>query len=188
MSRVKPIELSSRPELKSVFEGAVRTMGFMPEDALIMAHCVDILKANGAMVGAILGQGNVPPGLKRMIGFITSQSSGCEYCSAHTSYSADKYGISDEQMNAIWEYESSDLFTKKEKAAIRLAHHAGMHPNSATDADFSELRKYFNEAEIVEIVSTIALYGFFNKFNDTMKTAVETEPMKAYKRLITKTA
>jgi hypothetical protein len=50
-------------------------------------------------------------------------------------------------------------------------------PNGVTDAMFAELRKHWSENEIVEIVGVIALFGFLNRWNDTMGTPLEDEPI-----------
>ena len=53
-----------------------------------------------------------------------------------------------------------------------------------TDADFAELKKHYSETQIVDIVAVIALFGFLNRFNDTMATELETSPLEAGKRYL----
>ena len=67
--------------------------------------------------------------------------------------------------------------TDAERAALRLVHHAALVPNQATDADFAELRRHFDDDEIVEIVAMIALFGFLNRWNDAMATELEEHPL-----------
>jgi len=45
-----------------------------------------------------------------------------------------------------------------------------------TDADFDDLKKHFTEYQIVEMLSIIGLYGFFNRWNDTLATPLEDGP------------
>ena len=54
------------------------------------------------------------------------------------------------------------------------------------DADFVELKKHYSEAQIVDIVAVIALFGFLNRFNDTMATQLESSPIEAGKRYLAK--
>jgi alkylhydroperoxidase family enzyme len=75
------------------------------------------------------------------------------------------------------------LFSDAEKAAIRLALKAGSLPNDASAQDFKELKKYFDDGQIVEIVATIALFGFLNRWNDTMATELEPLPSAVAKRV-----
>jgi len=58
-------------------------------------------------------------------------------------------------------------------------------PNAVTDDDFAELKRHYTEAQIVDIVAVIALFGFLNRFNDTMATELETSPIEAGKRYLT---
>ena len=183
MNRIKPKHITEDNPLYQILHAGAKTMGFLSTDGLIMAHCPDMLKASGQLINSILSGGRIDGGLKRMIGYIVSQSAGCKYCSAHTSFTALRNGISTEKMTAIWEYESSELFSPEERAALRLAHHAGIHPNASNTADFDLLEKFYSAEEIVEIVFTISLYAFLNKFNDTIRTEIEKEPMKVFNQL-----
>ena len=82
------------------------------------------------------------------------------------------------------EFETSDLFTEAEKSALRFAQAASAVPNMVTDADFDDLREHFNDEEIVEIVSVISLFGFLNRWNDTMATSLEEEPVEFAERTL----
>mgnify|MGYP002713163328 CR=1 FL=1 len=97
---------------------------------------------------------------------------------------ASIYKASDQKIAAVWEFETSDLFSDAERAALRLALHAGYLPNEATQADFDELANYFDEGQIVEIVASIALFGYLNRWNDTMATQLEEYPAQVAERAI----
>jgi len=57
-------------------------------------------------------------------------------------------------------------------------------PNAVTDEDFTELKRYYTDAQIVDIVAVIALFGFLNRFNDTMATELESSPVEAGQRFL----
>jgi hypothetical protein len=57
-------------------------------------------------------------------------------------------------------------------------------PNAVTDDMFAELRKHWSEEQIVEIVGVIALFGFLNRWNDTMATPLEDEPIAIGERYL----
>jgi alkylhydroperoxidase family enzyme len=94
------------------------------------------------------------------------------------------YHVPDEKIAAVWAMDSSDLFSAAERAALRLAIKAGMVPNEASEEDFDELKKYFDEGQIVEIMASIALFGYLNRWNDTMATQLETLPKDVVKRAV----
>ncbi|MEL7114856.1 MAG: hypothetical protein AAGP08_04570 [Pseudomonadota bacterium] len=49
-------------------------------------------------------------------------------------------------------------------------------PNTADTPHFDAVKAHFNDAEVVEIVATIALFGYLNRWNDTMATDMEAHP------------
>ena len=84
----------------------------------------------------------------------------------------------------MWSYETSPLCSEAERAALRVAQGAAQVPNAVTDADFAELKKHYTGAQIVDIVAVISLFGFLNRFNDTMATELEASPIEAGKRFL----
>jgi len=184
MSRLEPLKQSELPEsVTPLLEMADGMMGFVPNDLYVMARNPALLQALGALVGAVYGQGNLDPGFKRLIGFITSTASGCVYCQSHTSHGAHNAGIDEAKITVAWDYETSDLFTEAERAALRVAQGAGVSPNAVTDAEFADLKNHFSDDEIVEIVSVISMFGFLNRWNATMATEIEDEPGMFFERL-----
>ncbi len=177
MSRVPPVAYDALDGAsRALVDGAVALMGFLPNDGLVMAHKPELLAALSELVGAVYGPSLLDAGLKRLIGEATSKAAGCFYCSAHAAHGAESHGVSHEKIEAVWNFEDSPLFTEAERAAISLGMKAGRVPNEATDADFEALRAYFGEAEIIEIVSVISMFGFLNRWNSTLGTALEPKP------------
>jgi len=74
-------------------------------------------------------------------------------------------GASDEKIAAIYEFRTSDLFAPEEKAALALAEEMSATPADVSDETFAEARKWFNEAEMVELVGTIAMENYRARFN-----------------------
>jgi AhpD family alkylhydroperoxidase len=112
-----------------------------------------------------------------MIATIVSGASGCRYCQAHTAHGAARMAGADEaKIAAVWEFETSDLFSPAERAALALALAAGQQPNAATDEHFRELEKHFSGRAIMEIMGMISLFGFLNRWNDTVATELEDAP------------
>ena len=118
----------------------------------------------------------VDPDLKRLIGIISSRTQGCAYCAAHSSYAANKLGMTAEKIASVLEFDTPPLFSNAERAALRVAWHGALQPNAATDEDFEALKAHFSEREIVEIVAVLSLYGFLNRWNGTLKTQLEPQP------------
>jgi len=119
----------------------------------------------------------VPSYLKDLIANVASNAAGCRYCQAHTAHTAHKNGVEIEKLQKIWEFQTSDLFSEKERVALRFALAAGSTPNAVTPNHHKELANFFTEAQIVEIVATVSVFGFLNRWNDSMATELEDEPL-----------
>jgi uncharacterized peroxidase-related enzyme len=178
MSRVKPLKRENLKELEPFFSVTESRMGFLPNSQLIMAYKPKLLQAFSQLGGAVNDPANkTPRTLRALVGHVVSRSAGCQYCVAHTSESAHHANIEDRKIAAVWEYETNPLFSPAERVALRFAQSAGSVPNAVTDANFAELRKHFSDEEIVELVAVIAYFGFLNRWNDTLATELEPNPL-----------
>ena len=154
------------------------TRGFTPNSIKTMVRRPNIVRAFMQLNQAVLYEGTVREELKMLISLISSQVAGCRYCQAHMANLSKIYEASEEKISQVWNYVNSDLFDESEKAALDIAYHGAMSPSQAKEQHFEALSQYFNESEIVEIVATISLFGFLNRWNDTMATELEDLPEK----------
>ena len=179
MPRITPRRREEAPELEDVFDRAERALGFVPNSFFVMARSPDMLRAFSRLSREVIGvPGKAPLGLKRMLAYMASRSAGCQYCSAHTASAAVEIdGVEADKIEAIFEYETSPLFTEAERAALRMAQSAGAVPNAVTDEDMDALKRHFDEDQIVELVGVVCLFGWLNRWNDTMATPLEDRPV-----------
>ena len=184
MPHLDPLPWEANPQFRDRFQHYQDTRGFVPNSILTMSRRPAIAEAFMSLNKAVLYEGTVPEELKMLVSLVTSQASGCRYCQAHMANLSSIYRASDEKIRAVWEFETSPLFSPAERAAIRLGYHAALVPNEATAEDFDELKRHFDEGQIVEIVATIALFGYLNRWNDTMATALEPRAIEVAERAI----
>ena len=151
-------------------------MGFVPSSMLTMAKVPGFLSAFAGLAGTISNPGQIDRGLAQMIANMASNAAGCRYCQAHTAAHASHGGVSDEKIAKVWEFETSELFSSAKRAALCVAMCAAQNPNGVTEALFAELRNHYSELQIIHIVATISLFGFLNRWNDTVATTLEAEP------------
>ena len=179
MPRITPRAREDAPELEDVFSRAEHALGFVPNSFFVMARAPEMLRAFSRLSREVIGvPGKVPLGLKRLVAFMASRSAGCQYCSAHTAESAVAVdGVPADKIEAIFEYETNPIFTEAERAALRMAQCAGSVPNTMTDADMEDLKQHFDEDQIVELVGVVCLFGWLNRWNDTMATPLEERPI-----------
>jgi len=176
MTRIPPKDPAEALGGPEAAEFAKNMMGYIPNSVLTMAHWPELLDAFRGLVGVIYGKSALDNGFKRLIGHAASLSAGCRYCQAHTGHGALEQGIDQAKLDALYDFENSDAFSDGERAALALAFAAGSQPNAATDAHFERLREHYSEAEQVEIMAVISMFGFLNRWNDTLATSLEDAP------------
>lgn len=176
MTHIIPKTREDLTELEPVFQAVEASMGFVPTSMLTMAHWPELMQAFGGLGNTILGSGELEPGLKQLIAFAVSNASGSRYCQAHTAHSAERKDISTEKIQAVFDFETSQLFTDRERAALRVAVHAGMVPNAVESPHMAALSEHFTARQAIEVVAVISLFGFLNRWNDTMATTLESSP------------
>ena len=105
--------------------------------------------------------------------YMVSRSAGCQYCAVHSASLASLRDVSTRKIEALEQFEQSPEFSDAERAALRFAQAAGKVPNAVGDVEFAELRRHFDEEQILEMVAVLALLGFLNRWNDTLATTLE---------------
>ena len=177
MPRLQPLSPDTSPGLKPHFDFFLSTLGFTPNSVLTMQRSPKLVEAFAQLNAAVMDPaGEVDLGLKRLIGHVASKASGCLYCQAHTLLGAHNFGVSDGKLAALWTYSTSPLFNAQERAALDFALAAASQPNGMTDALFAATQHYWTDDQIVEILGVVAMFGFLNRWNDTMATPLEAAP------------
>ena len=166
----------SYKDFENLFQGVESFMGYLPNAHLAMAERPELLIAFSGLASTVFQAEGIDIQTKQLIALASSLSSGCKYCQAHTSHGAERAGMKEEKIADILNYSESKNYTDKEKALLDLAFAAGVTPNKSTQSHFDNLKKYFSKKEIIDIVSVIALFGFLNRWNDTMGTVLEEVP------------
>jgi len=174
---VTPKKREDVPELEGVFQLVEGSMGFLPNSMLTMAVKPGLVEAFAGLGANIQLPSALPDEIKRMVAFMASRAAGCVYCQTHTHHQAANAGIGADKLEAIWSYETSDLFSDAERAALRVAQAAGQVPNAVTADDMAELKRHFTDEQIVDLVAVIAMFGFLNRWNDTFATTLEADPI-----------
>ena len=142
MTRIEPLTDEEMGDSIDFLKLTIERLGFLPNSQRIMAHKPELLIGINELYKAIMhrSEGSLPPGLMYLVGNASSLAAGCMYCVAHSGGAAGHNGIEEEKLAAIWEYETSDLFSEAERAAIRFAQASSSIPNMVTDADFEDLK------------------------------------------------
>ena len=174
MPIVKPDSELTSPALIKLAELFNETLGFCPNSVLTMQKKPELAEAFVNLNIAVMqNTGKITSEQKRLFAFLSSATTGCRYCQAHTILAAERYGASQERLENIWEFEEQDCYTNAEKAAFRFVVAASKVPVAVTIEIEEDLKHFWSEEEIVEIMSVVALFGYLNRWNDVMGTTLE---------------
>jgi len=182
---VSPLDRNSTNQAKEMAAFYDETLGFTPNSLFTMMHRPRIAKAFLEMNQAVMeNKGSVTSSMKREIAYLSSMTTGCRYCEAHAIRAAERYGSSKERLENIWEYKSNAAFSESDRAMFDLAIAASQVPNGVSEEIKARAKKFFSDGEIVEILGVVALFGYLNRWNDSMGTELESPAAKSAEKIL----
>jgi alkylhydroperoxidase family enzyme len=87
---------------------------------------------------------------------------------------ARRHGYTDEQIENLADFRNRSDFSEVEKVALELAERVTRDPHEVDDSFWNDVRRHFDEGEVIELLAAIGLFNYFNRFND----ALRMEPTK----------
>ena len=187
MPLVKPLSPDSNPEVSKLAEFFNETLGFCPNSVLTMQIRPEIARSFINLNMAVMtNHGRITSAFKRIIAWVSSNAAGCKYCQAHAIRAAERYGAEQEQLDNIWEYRTHKSFNEAERAALDFTLAASQIPNAVDDEIQQRLHKYWDDGEIVEILAVVSLFGYLNRWNDSMATSIENGAIKSAEKYLAK--
>src|SRR5210317_2216635 len=130
MALVSPLPPEYDKDTEQLAEFFNETLGFCPNSVLTMQRRPAISMAFINLNKAVMAnEGRVTSALKRMIAWVSSNTTGCRYCQAHAIRAAERYGANQEQLDNIWEYKSHPSFSEAERTALDFSLAASQVPN-----------------------------------------------------------
>jgi uncharacterized peroxidase-related enzyme len=175
---LQPRPRSELSEFEGYFQYMESKSGMLANSALILGHRPDILRATSTFTRAILELAEVPTELKQLMAHLSSSAVTCRYCEAHTARNSARFGMDERKIERVWDFETDPLFSHAERAALRLARDMVQVPNAVTEQHFADLREHFTDSQILEMVTYVSFFGFWNRFNDTIATPLEDSPIE----------
>ena len=187
MAHVKPLPAETTPELTEDFAIFEKILGFVPNSLLTMQRKPKMVKGFGELTKGVMDpDGDVDLGLMRLIAHFASRAAGCQYCEAHSLVAAEIHGIEPAKVDALWEYNTSPLYSPAERVALDYALAAGSVPNAVDESLMTRMREHWTDTQICEILGAVCLYGFLNRWNDSMATQLEQSPKAMGERALKK--
>lgn len=170
------------PELEPTWKALESLLGFVPNTELIMARMPRSTKVLIELVGVFFSTATLPPELLSLVGLLSSSTAGCEYCASHNVSKANDDGADMEKVAAVWEFETSPLYSEAERAALAFTIKASQSPSGVEKGDYDRMFEFYTETEVTEILALISIFGVFNRFNNSVATTIEAVPMMLAKK------
>lgn len=149
--------------------------GFERRNEIENSRAPAVVEAFQALQRTIRESATIPRRLQDEVFTMASIGGGCRHCQSHGGVNLARLGVSTERIQALWDFERSELFTAAEKAAYRFAFHASVVPNAVTPEDHAELRRHYSDAEIAQILLQVCRAGWLNRWNDSLATVTDQE-------------
>ena len=178
MAHIDPLSRRDVDQYEDRFALIESAMGFVPSSLLTMAKVPELFEAFSQLAMTVTVLGRVDDELVQLVALVASRAAGCRYCQAHTAAHAAHAGAEPEKVAAVWHFETDPRFSAAERAALRLARDGAQVPNGVDASHFDELRRHFDEEQIIQLVAVLGLFGYLNRWNDTMATTLEDVPQR----------
>lgn len=171
---------AASPEQDYLFRNCTAMLGRVANALRVASHSPKLAQALlGFMIPALRQEitGVLGIEIKALAILKTSMLNGCTYCVGHNTALGRSIGFSDEKIEAIeGDYQNSPLFTPAEKAAIAWSECLTLRTYRQHPEVMEELKRHFNEAQIIEITMVSGFFNFWNRFADGLQ--VDIEPQK----------
>ena len=184
MAHMQPLKDEELEPFKPMFGAMENIMGFVPNSLKTMARKPKIMQLFSELALETGQTDEMSRELKYLAGIIASNVSGCHYCQAHLAATSSIENVADAKVEQVWLFETSELFSEAERAALRFARDAAMQPNAINKQHFQDLYEHYNEGQVVELLALICMFRWLNCWNDTMATELEAIPLERAKTVL----
>ena len=170
MSRVKTVTKNEVPlnlqEIYSKFSDGYSSFG---NQIGVLAHIPSALNHIPTLLLELREKQNTPLRYIELAIVTVSKINECQYCVGHHKPLLLVEGLSSAGIDSILDYKNHPELTEIDKLIVEYSIGVTNAPQKIKDTLFNELKKHFNDSQIVELTFRICLSGFFNRFNDALQ-------------------
>ena len=160
--RVAPITPGTKAELAALEAKILQERGNISPLYQILLNAPEIAQGWEALLTAIRNRNSLSPAIREMIILRVAVLNRANYeFDAHAPH-AIKAGMSQEKIESLKDSTISDVFDEKECLILRLTD-VMTQDIQVPDTVFDQVRPYFNDQEILELVATISAYNMVSR-------------------------
>lgn len=137
----------------------------MLEPLRMYAHIPRLLNAYGKLEQAESKLDVLSPRQRALAELKAATTVGCEYCIDLGSQIARRWGMTDEELLALSDYQNAPCFSDVDKLILRYATAISRTPVEVSDELFDALRAHFDAAQLVGLTHVITLGNLRARFN-----------------------
>lgn len=179
-SHVSPLSANDPKSHDPRLEELVNFAGYRPNALLTMARKSGVVPALLELFSVtVRGNGELTESLRFLAAAEAARGAQCIYTTTHLIHAAYSLGVPWEKLAALPDYADNVQFTEKERAVLSIATAGGTLPVSNVTPTMAQAKKVLSEDEILEVVSCVAMVGWFNRWNSLLSSELEDHPAEA---------
>jgi AhpD family alkylhydroperoxidase len=164
-ARIRGVERPRNPFVRFAYGQTKRQFGHVVEPIRLTAHLPQLLLGYGAFELAAERAHRMDRRLKDLAVMKAAQLSGCEWCLDYGTAAVRAEGLRDDELRALLDWRDSDVLSDEDKLVVEYADAMTRTPVEVPDELFDRLRERFDEAQLVELTSIVALENYRARFN-----------------------
>ena len=169
---------TSRPRGRLLPEQAFPADHPLPNWVRLLANFPKAGPARIASLRTSETKGNLPAKLNAQLAWVSARADRAWYALAHARDRLRSLGLDDDAIFAI-DQASDSRFTPGERTAFAFARKLTVDPALIGDADFDDLKKYYSDSEIAELIYHVNHDVFFNRVTEAAQLPLEGDPARS---------
>lgn len=168
--RIEPRPLKDYPwYLKPFFRSQVRRYGQVLVPGQLWGRVPRLFMAVALLYGALDSRRSLlDPVLRSLVTVRVSQLNWCRFCVDINSATLARRAGSMAKVEALEQWQTSDLYSPAERAALDYTEAMTITDRGVTDAGMAELRRHFSDDAVVELTGLVAFQNLSSKFNSAL--------------------
>ncbi len=155
--------------LRPFFWNQKRKYGSVLEPALLWARVPELFSTVALLYGALdRKKSPLTPELRSLVTVRVSQINWCQFCVDINSATLAKRSGSYAKVEALDQWQQSDLFDEKEKCVLEYTEAVTYTDRQVSDELFTRLKDHFDEDGLVDLTGLIAFQNLSSKFNSAL--------------------
>ena len=169
MTRVRNIPAEELPDdAAAVYRRYVAEYRPFANQVGVLAHVPAAVRHLPAMLMELRAAKTLPRRYLELAIVAVSKRNACHYCVGHHVPMLAVEGVPSDAVAQIPDQVDHPSLTDIDRLVLAYSVAVNDDPHRIRDAMHADLRRYFSEAQIVELTLRIALTGFFNKFSEAL--------------------